>query len=373
MNIKIIFALVKKETLQILRDPSTTVIAFILPLMMLLLFMYGLNLDTPKVSLGLKADDDTPSILTLISAFNTSKYVRAKIYENKDEMYSDIDSAKLNGAVIIPNDFSSNLEKNEIASVLTITDGSYVNTANYVQNYTGSILNNWLYSGKYKTKLKPTVISPSPRMWYNQDINSHYFILPGSFSITINLVGLLLTALVVAREWERGTMECLLGTKISTIDIVLGKYIPYFLLGILSFAFNIFLCICIFKIPFKGNFIILGIVSSLFLLTAIGFGLLISTVFKNQFLASQMALGIGFLPALMLSGLMFPINSMPIFFQYLTMILPPRYYVSFVESEFLAGTIPYIVWINAIFLSILVLVLFMAVYLKTPDRLECKN
>ncbi|MCI1272968.1 MAG: ABC transporter permease [Clostridiaceae bacterium] len=370
MNLKIISALVKKEALQILRDPSTTIIAFVLPLMMLLLFMYGLNLDTPKVSLGLKIDDDTPQISNLIQSFNSSKYVRAKVYEDKDLMYKDISASKINGAVIIPNDFSKNLEKGDTASMLIITDGSYVNTANYVQSYPVAIANNWLSQSSYKTYLKPPVISANTRMWYNQDINSHYFILPGSFAITLNLVGLLLTALVIAREWERGTMESLLGTRVGKLDIILGKYIPYFILGILSLLFNVFLCIFVFKIPFHGSFVILFSVSALFLLTAIGIGLLISTIFKNQFLASQMSLGVGFLPALLLSGLMFPINSMPMFFQFLTMILPPRYYVTFIESEFMAGTIKNIVLINTIYLSILAILLFIAVYEKTSIRLE---
>lgn len=367
---KILSALIKKEFFQIMRDPSTIIISFILPLMMLILYMYGINLDTPKVRLGIKYDDNTSEISTLINSFSNSKYVDSKVYDNKDEMYEDISSSKLNGAVIIPNDFSTKLSRKQSADMLILTDGSYVNTANYVQTYPANIANQWLATSKYRQFLKAPLISSDIRFWYNQDINSHYFILPGSLAVTLNLIGLLLTALVIAREWERGTMEALLSTRIRKIDLILGKYIPYFTLGMLSMLFNVFLCIVVFKIPFYGNFFIMFFVSALFLLTSIGIGLLISTFLKSQFLASQVALGVGFLPALLLSGLMFPINSMPMFFQYLTMILPPRYYVTFIESEFLAGTIKEIVLINTIFLSILAIALFALVYKKTSVRLE---
>ena len=175
---------------------------------------------------------------------------------------------------------------------------------------------------------------------------------------------------MVAREWERGTMEAILSTQVRKIDIVLGKYIPYFALGMISMMFNVFLCVTVFKIPFRGNYLVLFAVSALFLFTLLGVGLTISSKLKNQFLASQVSLGIGFLPALLLSGLMFPINSMPTFFQYLTMILPPRYFITFIESEFMAGTVWKLVFVNAVFLTVLGMILFIAVYKNTDMRLK---
>ena len=232
------------------------------------------------------------------------------------------------------------------------------------------ILNQWLSISKYNNLIRKDIVNPSIRIWYNQDLNSHYFILPGSLAVTMTLIGILLTALVIAREWERGTMEALLSTSVKKIDIVLGKYIPYFILGMLSMAFNVFMCCAVFKVPFRGSFVILFTVSSLFLFTSLGIGLLISSILKNQFLASQISIGLGFLPSLLLSGLMFPINSMPYFFQYLTMILPPRYFITFIESEFMAGTVWEIVFINSIFLSVPGIILFCAVYAKTDMRLN---
>lgn len=366
----ILQALIKKEFFQIIRDPSSIIIAFILPLISILIYMYGINLDTVKVTMGIKNDDANPEVSTLVKSFGHSKYVNSKVYDNEDELTEKIIRSKLKGAILIPNDFSTKLSRKETAEVLVITDGSEVNTANYVQNYSAQIVNQWLMTSKYAGLTKKTIINPELRIWYNQDLNSHYFILPGSIAITMTLIGILLTALVIAREWERGTMEALLSTSVTKIDIMLGKYIPYFILGMLSMGFNVFLCITVFHVPFRGNLLILFTVSGLFLFTSLGIGLLISSIFKNQFLASQVSLGIGFLPALLLSGLMFPINSMPDFFQHITRILPPRYFITFVESEFMAGTVWEVVIINSIFLTVLGLILFAAVYAKTDMRLQ---
>lgn len=369
---RILFALIKKEIKQILKDPSSILIAFILPLISILIYMYGINLDSIKVTLGVKNDDLSPEISTLVKSFGHSKYVNSIIYDNTGDIENAIIKSKIKGAVIIPNDFINKLSRKDTADLLVITDGSEVNSANYVQNYASAIANNWLMTSKFKNTVKQPKISAEVRTWYNPDLDSHYFILPGSIAITMTLIGILLTSLVVAREWERGTMEALLSTGIKRIHIILGKYIPYFILGMLSFAFNIFLCICVFKIPFRGNYTVLFLVSSLFLLTSLGIGINISSILKNQFLSSMVAMSLGFMPALMLSGLMFPINSMPVFFQHLTRIMPPRYYVAFIESEFMAGTVIEIVLINTIYLGILGIILFIAGYKNTSMQLENK-
>ncbi len=369
---KILSALIKKEFLQIIRDPSSIIIAFVLPLLSILIYMYGVNLDSVKVTLGIKNDDSNSEISTLVKSFGHSKYVNSIVFDNEQELEEAITRSKIKGAVIIPNDFSTKISRGQSGDLLIITDGTEVNTANYVQSYSTAIANSWLNTSKYKYLTENPVVRPVLRVWYNQDLNSHYFILPGSISVTMTLIGILLTALVVAREWERGTMEALLSTQVRKIDIVLGKYIPYFTLGMISMTFNVFLCVGVFKVPFRGHYLVLFAVSALFLFTLLGVGLTISSKLKNQFLASQVALSIGFLPALMLSGLMFPINSMPRFFQILTGILPPRYFITFIESEFMAGTIWSLVAINAVFLTVLGLLLFFLVYKSTDMRLGGK-
>lgn len=368
---KILLALIKKEIKQILRDPSSIIIAFVLPLISILIYMYGINLDSVKVTIGIKNDDNSPEVATLVKSFGHSKYVNSITLDNMQDIENAIIRSKIKGAVVIPNDFSINLSRGQGADLLVITDGSEANTANYVQSYATAITNQWLATSKYKRPSQAqNLFTPETRFWYNPDLDSHYFILPGSIAITMTLIGILLTSLVVAREWERGTMEALLSTNVRTIHIVLGKYIPYFILGMLSLGFNIFLEVAVFSIPFRGSYAVLFLVSGLFLFASLGIGLTISTLLKNQFLASLVSIGIGFLPALMLSGLMFPINSMPVVFQYLTKILPPRYYVSFIESEFMAGGVNSIRIENALYLTILGLLLFAVVFKNTKTRLE---
>ncbi len=371
---KILIALIKKEIKQILRDPSSIVIAFILPIISITIYMYGINLDSVKITIGIKNDDNSPEVATLVKSFGHSKYINSINYDNMEDIKKAILSSKIKGAVIIPNDFSRLLSRgqgvNERADLLVITDGSEVNTANYVQSYALAISNQWLATSKYKKNLSKPLINIENRTWYNPDLNSHHFIVPGSIAITMTLIGILLTSLVIAREWERGTMEALLSTKVRAIHIVLGKYIPYFILGMLSTAFNMFLCVCIFQVPFRGSYFMFFLISGIFLFTSLGIGLMISTALKNQFMASMVSISVGFMPALMLSGLMFPINSMPIFFQYLTMIIPPRYYVSFIESEFMAGGVNEIRLANAFYLTLLGLLLFAGVYKKTQMRLS---
>ncbi len=367
---KILLALIKKEIKQILRDPSSIVIAFVLPIISISIYMYGINLDSVKITMGIKNDDNSPEVATLVKSFGHSKYVNSINFDNMEDIKTAVLSSKIKGAIVIPNDFSTNLSRNHRADLLVITDGSEVNTANYVQSYALAISNQWLLRGKYRGLVQKPLINIENRTWYNPDLNSHHFIVPGSIAITMTLIGILLTSLVIAREWERGTMEALLSTKVRAIHIVLGKYIPYFVLGMLSTAFNMFLCVCVFQIPFRGSYLMFFLISGVFLFTSLGIGLMISTALKNQFMASMVSISVGFMPALMLSGLLFPINSMPTFFQYLTMIIPPRYYISFIESEFMAGGVNEIRLANAFYLTVLGLLLFAGVYKKTQMRLE---
>jgi ABC-2 type transport system permease protein len=343
-------------------------------LIILFLYRYSVNLDTVKITLGIKNDDINPKISTLINSFNHSDYIKTIHFFSKEEMYRNIKNSYLKGAVIFPNDFTTKLLKKESANIFVITDGSEANLANYVQSYVSAIANSWLNNSDFKYEAKKPLITSNVRFWYNQDINSHHFILPGSLAITMNLIGMLLTALVISREWERGTIEALFSTRITKLNLIIGKYVPYFILGFTSYFFNIFLCVAIFKIPFRGNLFVLLFVGALYLFCCLGVGLTISSSFKEQFSASQTALSFGLLPAMLLSGLIYPISSMPVIFQYFTAILPPRYFITFIQSEFMAGTILKIVLINSIFLGLLGIALFFIVYHNLNLRLEkCKK
>ncbi len=367
---KVALALIKKEFLQIKRDYSSILIAFILPLIILILYRYSINLDTVKITLGIKNDDLNPKISTLINSFDKNKYIKADFYNNRKSLLKDLKNGKIKGGVVIPNDFTGKLLRKEIADIFVVVDGSETNLANYVQNYSIQILNNWFYNSEFKNNQVPALINLEERYWFNQNIDSHQFILPGSLAVTMNLIGMLLTALVISREWERGTIEALYSTKIKRIEFVISKYFPYFVLGILSYILNILICIFIFKINFRGNFLILVLVGGLYLFCCLGIGLLISSNYKEQFSSSQVALSFGLLPAMLLSGLIYPISSMPKIFQILTTILPPRYFIIFIQSEFMAGTIKEIVLLNSFFLGILGVILFLLVLKNINLRLE---
>jgi len=367
---KIALALVKKELLQIIRDPSSLVIALVMPVILLFIYTYGINMDSSIIKIGIENEDTNPEINTLIDSFNQNKYVEAELYYSREKMYEDIVRSKIKGILVIPSDFSRKLASAQEAQLQLITDGSEINQVNYTQSYVSTITTQWLYTSSFSNMAIRPMINVTSRVWYNQELDGRRVLVPSSLAVTMTLIGILLTALVIAREREKGTMEALLSTRVKPIHIVVGKYVPYFIVGMTSLSLSVFVMITFLGIPFRGSFLVLFIVSSLFLFTCLGAGLLISSGLKNQLLASIASIITGYLPALMLSGLIFPIKSMPVFIQWFTRILPPRYYVDFVRSEFLSGTVPEIVLANSAYLLILGLFLATLVYKNTARRLH---
>ena len=214
------------------------------------------------------------------------------------------------------------------------------------------------------------LIATETRFWYNQAAISRNYLLPGAISIIITVVGAILTSLVIAREWERGTMEALLSTRVTRLELVLSKLIPYYLMGLLALSLCMFFSVAVFGVPFNGSWLLLWLVSSLFLANTLGMGLLISTLTRNQFNAAQVALNVAFLPAIMLSGFVFEIDSMPALVKAATYVIPARYYVSLMHTLFLAGNIPVILLVNSAFLFVTGGLLLTLTFLKTRLRLE---
>jgi len=363
-----LIALIKKEIFQILRDPSSLLIAVVLPCILLFLYGYGVSLDASKIKIGLVVQDNSPEVQSLINAFKDTKYFDLTISDNRNDIEKRIISSQLRGMVVIPEDFTRRLENSyDISSIQVIADGSETNTATFVQNYAIGVISNW--AGQTQFIQKQSNISIQPRYWFNPELKSNYFLLPGSIATIMTLIGTLLTSLVIAREWERGTMEALMATPVSMFEIILGKLIPYFILGMASMAICTFAAIVLFGVPFRGSFLLLSIISAVFLIVALEWGLLISTATKNQFLASQIALITAYLPGFILSGFVFEIKSMPIFIQFLTNFVPAKYFVSCLQTIFLAGDIHGIIFPNLAVLSIMALILFVFVLQKTKKRL----
>ena len=339
---KIIPALIKKEFLQIVRDPSAILIAFVLPLVLLFIFGYGVNLDSGRTKVGLVMGSSAPDSVSLLTAYTNSRYFEVTIGRDRREFANELTAGRLRGIVVIPDQLQKDLADSGSSEVQVITDGSETNSANFVKNYAEGALHTWLahqQDERGTLNRQAPLITIKPRFWYNQELTSRNFLVPGSLSIVMTLIGVILTSLVIAREWERGTMESLMSTPVSIFQIILGKLTTYFILALLSMLLCWLVAVYWYNVPFRGTLPALLAVSTVFLAGALGQGLLISTITKDQYLASQLALVTGFLPSFILSGFIFEIASMPGPIQGVTSVVSARYFVSCLQTIFLAGNI----------------------------------
>jgi len=368
-----LMALIRKECLQIIRDPSSLLIAFVLPCILLFIFGYGVNLDSSRLRIGVVLESTNVDSLNLASAFSHSRFFDVRLVRDRREVVDDLIAGHLRGIVVIPQQFTlATASSGNQAQVQLITDGSEPNVANFLQAYTAGVMQVWLsYYYEDKGQTAPSLIfTVAPRFWYNPELLSRRALLPGSIAIIMTLIGTLLTALVIAREWERGTIEALMATPVSITQILLGKLVPYFILGMASMILCWLAVTLFFDVPFRGSFWALCLVSAVFLFAALGQGLLISTLSKNQFIASQVALVSGFLPSFMLSGFIFEIASMPLPIQGLTYLVAARYFVTALQGLFLTGSIwPTLISCMASMLT-LAAVLFFITLRKTTKRLD---
>jgi ABC-2 type transport system permease protein len=365
-------ALIVKESLQIVRDPSSILIAFVLPLILLFLFGYGVSLDARQVRLGVALEDSAPEARRLAAAFEATPFFDARLAHHRRALEDDLVSGRLRGLLVIPSDFTRRLRTpGQTARVQLLADGSETNTANYVANYAEGTLATWLaQEGRQAGRAASPAAVLVPRFRYNAELDSRNSLVPGSLAVIMTIIGTLLTALVVAREWERGTMEALLATPLSALEIVVGKLVPYFALGMASMGVCTGVAIWLYGIPFRGSLFALALAAAVFLLTALGQGFLISTVTRNQFVAAQAAMVSAFLPAFILSGFVFEIASMPWAIRMLAHIIPARYFVTNLQTLFLTGDIWPLIWPNLMVLLGIAGLLVALTLKKTPDRLE---
>lgn len=332
-------ALITKEFLQIRRDISSILIGFVLPLLLLFIYGFGVSLDLNHLKIGLVIEDSSPDAQNLAEAFIGSRFFDLTLAHDSRALVEDITKGNIRGMVIIPSYFSAFKDRtSSIAPIFVIGDGSEPNTAGFAQNYVRGAWQVWLKNEFIKKKLPlPPSVDLQTRYWYNEELQSRNFLIPGSIALIMTLIGTLLTALVVAREWERGTMEALMSTPITIFELLLGKLIPYFILGMGSMFMCTVVAVYFYDVPLRGSWWVLTTISAVFLFTALGLGLLISTRAKNQLVAAQASQIIAFLPAFMLSGFLFEISSMPLLIQLLTYIIPARYFVSSLQTIFLVG------------------------------------
>ena len=344
MSLRRILAMMRKEVIQIWRDPRSLLIIFAMPLVELVIVGYGVNLDVKHISLCVYDRDATQTSQDLLKHFQATDYFTiVDVAENYHDVIRQIDWGACRVAVVVPPQFSEELRSRGQAPVQALLDASDSNTASIGMGYALSIIQAYSQDIQIEWQqrhgLPPVTpnVTFQPRTWFNEDLESMSNIVPGVVAMVMAIVGAFLTSLTIAREWERGTMEQLIATPVTKMEIQIGKLVPYFVIGIMDTALCAGAAVWWFKVPFRGSWTVLFACSALFLIVVLSVGYFFSVTAKSQLGASQMALLVTMLPTFLLSGFIFPIDQMPIVVQWITRILPARYYVSILRSVFLKG------------------------------------
>ena len=363
--------LVRKEFLQIVRDPSSIAIAFLMPIFLLILFGYGVSLDADNVPIALVAEAPSQDSADFMAALQGSHYFAPREMSSMPEAELALREGAVRGIIRLRGTFSRHLRQPDAASIQVIVDGTDANTARLVEGYVEGAWSSWLaaYAAGQGQELKVPV-DLKPRIWFNSELRSRNYLVPGLVAIIMTLIGALLTALVMAREWERGTMEALMVTPASMTEVLLGKLVAYFVLGTGAMLLSVAMAVWLFEVPLRGSFWLLWACSSLFLLAALGMGLTISTLARSQFVAGQIAIITTFLPAFLLSGFLFDIGSMPPVVQAITHIVVARYFVAIVQTLFLAGNVWSVILPNALALAIMAAIFLGITWRKSRKRLD---
>jgi ABC-2 type transport system permease protein len=357
-------AVARKEVVQILRDSRSLIIVVIMPVILVLLFGYGVNLDLKGLPVYVYDRDGSQQSQDLLKRFQASEYFDVvRVVNDYPALARSLDDGHAKMGIVVPWDFSQRLHDGRPAQVQALVDGTDDNTANVligyaqavVQGYSSDIQLAWLRNRGHPAP--PASVRVETRTWYNEDLESSAFIVPGVLALVMSVIGAFLTSLTIAREWERGTMEQLISTPVTPVEIMLGKLVPYFVIGM----FDVIVCALIalywFHVPFRGSFLTLLVSSAMFMVVVLSLGFFISVIAKSQLAASQIALLVTFLPAFLLSGFLYAIEQMPIVLQWITRILPARYYVSVLKKIFLKGTPTALLYADLVPLAVFAIVL----------------
>jgi ABC-2 type transport system permease protein len=363
-------ALVLKEWHQVVRDPSSIAIGAVLPLILILLFGYGLSLDVKNVPIAVVIEHPASEALELAAGFQLSPYFHPTMMRSMPPAQQMLLEHQVDGILRIPADFARHVAAGD-AEVQLVVHGGDANRARIIEGYVQGIVGVWsarLAAQGLATPSSP--VSVQSRLWFNEANDSSYFLVPGLLVLVITLIGALLTSMVMAREWERGTLESLFVTPVRSDEILLGKTLPYFALATFGFVLCVLSAKFLFHVPLRGSLWVLLAASTLYVLIALGIGLLISSWVKNQLVASQLTLLATFMPAFMLSGFLFDLRSMPTVVRLITYALPARYYVALLQSVFLAGNVWSVIVPNTPVLAAMAAVLALVSGIVTRKTLE---
>lgn len=373
MNMQRLGGLIRKEALQILRDPSSLLIAFLLPLILLFLNGFGLSLDAHKVKLAAVVEAGAEPTHSIEQALDASPYLDVYWAPSPQAAREALDTGQVRGILTLRDDFTQRLKYplRWPAQAQLAVNATDPNTASLLKGYVEGAFAVWLQDTSTEQTLSATGgADMESRYWYNPQLESADFIIPGVIALVMSMTGTLLTAMIVAREWERGTMESMLASPASLVELVGAKVITYFALGMGSMGMSVVIALTVFGVPLRGDFFVLVLTAGLFLTYALGQGLFISTLTRNQFVAAQLSFITTMMPAFMLSGMVFDIAAMPRWLQIITYAIPARYFVEALQTIFLAGDVWSVVLPDMLGLGISAVVLLVATMAVTRRRLD---
>lgn len=334
MRFRSVWAIAKKESFHISRDPFTSMLALGMPVIIVLFFGYAIEFNMDRIGLAVFDGNKTQSSYDVEKAFSSSRYFVSKFVRNPAEAVQAIDEGRAHAALIIPPSYTRDMKFFSQSSVQILVDGSDNSSAGSILGYLGGIQRKILES-QFGTFREPVEIRT--RFLFNPELNSRWFVVPGLTAVIVAILSILLTALTVAREWENGSMELLLSTPVQPMEIVLGKLLPYSVLGLMAVFFVFLMAELVFAVPFRGNFLVYLFCCLVFISTYLAHGLLISVLTRKQQLSMQLGMLSGLLPTILLSGFIFPVEHMPTFFYYFTMLLPARWFIKISRELFLQG------------------------------------
>lgn len=352
-----LLAVARKEWIQLRRDPRSLILAFVLPVFLLLFFGYAITWDVKEIRLALLDADATRESRELVQAFEASGYFRVVArLDAPGELDRLLVRSRVTGALVVPRGFARDLAARRTAPVQLLLDGSDANTATIALGYAEAIVAGHSRRVLLQGRRLAMPLAAEARVWYNPTLESRNMIVPGLVAVIMSIIAAMLTALTIAREWERGTMEQLAATPVHRLEVVFGKLLPYLLIGAFDVALTVGAGLVVFGVPFRGSVLLLGGMTLLFLLGALGLGIFISAVMKSQLLATQVAMVATYLPALLLSGFLFDIAGMPPALRAFTLVVPARYYIAVTRGVILKG-----VGIEALWVQGLSMIIFAAV------------
>lgn len=345
MNLWRIRAIGIKELIQVWRDPRSLIIALLMPVLQMLLLGYGVNLDVSHIPTCVYDQEGSPFSQDLLKHFQASKYFRIVETLHRDRDIADaMDHGRCVIALVIPADFSRQVAGSRRAAVQAIVDATDTNTASLAAGYASAVVGGFAsdvqldFASRSGLAALPQPVAEASRVWFNEDLESRNFIIPGVVALVLALAGALLSSLTIAREWERGTMEVLLSTPVTPAELMIGKIVPYFLIGMIDAALCIGFARYWFEVPFRGSLGTLLLTTSLFLLVVLCLGYYVSASIRSQVGASQIAMLVTIMPISLLSGYAFPIDQMPRVIQGITYFVYARYYVTILKAIFLKGS-----------------------------------